>query len=129
MKELEYYLNSLWASTILECNLDFSKCKLALLLDLRDNGVSTRHRVEVLEIDFFCFSDELKSAKSGIPIFMELTTISSTKEKTLVTIEYCNSSDTEKYFCRPNLLMEISDAVFLISANQIQVDDKCFNLR
>jgi len=129
MNDFQYRLNELWASKILNIAFDFSKCRLNFSLNRLENGISTQHTISISEIDFLCFEDSLHSAQREIPVFMELTGINLCKPETLVSIYYEDSDDAEKQFLRPNLIMEISDTVLLISANSIIIDGKSFSLK
>lgn len=121
-------LNSLWASNIKECSLDLANFSLQLNLEHLNCGITKKHQLLITGIDMLCFSDERSPDGRSLPMFMELTGIDLCRGKNLVSIAYGNESSSEKRQSTPNLVLEISDAVLLISAKQIQIDDISFSL-
>ena len=129
MGELEVRLNRLWGSVIRDYTFDISKSQICMTLEKTDNNILSTHNISISGIDMFYFADSLYSGKSNIPIFLELTSIgvieSQDSKHAVVSLEIGEEEDSRV----PNIMIEISDTCFVISAEHIVIDGVDFKRR
>lgn len=119
MNLIEEKMNSLWGAVIKEYFYDITNNRLDLSLDRLNMGIHSLHSISIGGITSLCIQNEIDSKGHVLQNYLELTSIAFANREGVDVKEIGKR-------CVPNIIIEISDASFSITAKEIKIDDVGF---